>query len=58
MNIIGKKSSITSYIIIPNMENSKIQSKPDKNLTNKTTQTKIGYIYLYWQGNHIYHKNI
>jgi len=37
------------------MENSKTQTKLDKKPTNRNTQTKMGYIYLNWQRNHIYY---
>jgi len=30
------------------MENSITKTKPDKKLTNRNTQTKMGYIHLNW----------
>jgi len=55
-NIIGKKKSsinpIQQFLPNPTMENSKIQTKPDKKITNINIHTKKGYIYLYWRGNY------
>jgi len=36
------------------MESSVFKTKPVKKLTNSNTKTKMGYIHLHWQRNHIY----